>query len=147
MHAPTRHHGAKLHKQDIIGSLHKSRTQWQAPPERAYELDIRGVLCKSSRYAKNPLWLLAADLHRSLAQAPKACTRESVLHNARGIAVALCPRRRRSARDRDARDVPGAQLDHVHLGRYRGHGVAVAAIVEVVTHDCSVPDGAQPSLR
>jgi hypothetical protein len=33
------------------------------------------VLCKSSRYAKNPLWLLAAHLHRSLAQAPKACTR------------------------------------------------------------------------
>src|SRR5208282_3589716 len=31
---------------------------------------------------KNPLWLLAAHLHRSLAQAPKACTRESVLHNA-----------------------------------------------------------------
>src|SRR6516164_3678479 len=40
------------------------------------------VSCKSSRYAKNPLWLLAAHLHRSLAQAPKACTRESVLHNA-----------------------------------------------------------------
>ena len=30
----------------------------------------------------NPLWLLAAHLHRSLAQALKACTRESVLHNA-----------------------------------------------------------------
>src|SRR5271165_2130688 len=40
------------------------------------------VLCKSSRYAKNPLWLLAAHLHRSLMQAPKTCTRESVLHNA-----------------------------------------------------------------
>jgi hypothetical protein len=37
---------------------------------------------KSSRYAKNPLWLLTAHLHRSLAQAPKACTRKSVLHNA-----------------------------------------------------------------
>ena len=40
------------------------------------------VLCKSSSYAKNPLWLRAAHLHRSLAQAPKACTCESVLHNA-----------------------------------------------------------------
>ena len=40
------------------------------------------VLCESSRYATNPLWLLAADLHRSFAQAQKACTHESVLHNA-----------------------------------------------------------------
>ena len=56
---------------------------------------------KGSRYANNPLWLLAAHLHRSLAQAPKACTRESVLHNAREplthvplgmlIAAAVCP--------------------------------------------------------
>jgi hypothetical protein len=27
---------------------------------------------------QNLLWFLAAHLHRSLAQAPKACTRESV---------------------------------------------------------------------
>jgi N-acetylmuramoyl-L-alanine amidase len=47
------------------------------------------VSCRSSRYAKNPLWFLAAHLHRSLAQAPKACTRESVLHNAHRIAWAL----------------------------------------------------------
>jgi hypothetical protein len=40
------------------------------------------VSCNSSRYAKYPLWLLASYLHRSLAQAPKASTRESVLHNA-----------------------------------------------------------------
>ena len=33
---------------------------------------------------KNMLWLLASHLHRSLAQAPKACTRDSVLHNAPG---------------------------------------------------------------
>ena len=32
--------------------------------------------------------------------------------------------------------VGGVQLDHVHLGRYRGHGVAVPAIVEVGV-DCS----------
>ena len=32
---------------------------------------VLGVLCKSSRYAKNPLWLLAAHLHRSLVQAPR----------------------------------------------------------------------------
>src|SRR5260370_15222973 len=44
--------------------------------------------CVYEKFAlcKNPLWLLAAHLHRSLAQAPKACTRESVLHNAH------CPR-------------------------------------------------------
>ena len=40
------------------------------------------VLCESSRYATNPLWLLAADLHRSFAQAQKACSHESVLPNA-----------------------------------------------------------------
>jgi len=45
------------------------------------DLTQLSVLGKSSRYAKNPLWLPAAHLHRSLAQAPKACTRESVLHN------------------------------------------------------------------
>jgi hypothetical protein len=33
------------------------------------------VLCKSSRYAKNPLRLLPCDLRRLLAQAQKACTR------------------------------------------------------------------------
>jgi hypothetical protein len=37
--------------------------------------EILSVLCKSSRYAKDPLWLLSADLHRPLAQAQKACTR------------------------------------------------------------------------
>ncbi len=37
---------------------------------------------------KDPLWLLAAHLHRSLAQAPKACTRESVLHNAHSVRLA-----------------------------------------------------------
>jgi hypothetical protein len=42
------------------------------------------VFLQSSRHAKNPLWLLAVHLHRSLAQAQKACTRESVLHNAHG---------------------------------------------------------------
>jgi hypothetical protein len=47
-------------------------------------LMIQGVLCESSRYATNPLWLLAADLHRSFAQAQKACSHESVLHNAQG---------------------------------------------------------------
>ncbi|MBV9206725.1 MAG: cobyric acid synthase, partial [Actinobacteria bacterium] len=46
---------------------------------------LDGVLCKSSRYAKNPLWLPAAHLHRSLAQAQKACPRESVLHNAHSV--------------------------------------------------------------
>jgi 1,4-dihydroxy-2-naphthoyl-CoA synthase len=40
---------------------------------------------RSSHHAKNPLWLLAAYLHRSLAQTPKACTRESVLHNAHNV--------------------------------------------------------------
>ncbi|MBV9204210.1 MAG: tellurite resistance/C4-dicarboxylate transporter family protein [Actinobacteria bacterium] len=49
----------------------------------------RYVLCKSSRYAKNPLWLPAALLHRSLAQAQKACPRESVLHNAPRLQSAI----------------------------------------------------------
>jgi sulfhydrogenase subunit alpha len=35
------------------------------------ERSLPSVLCKSSRYAKNPLWLLAAHLHRSLAQAQR----------------------------------------------------------------------------
>ena len=44
---------------------------------------------RKSRYATNPLWLLAADLHRSFAQAQKACTHESVLHNAPSL-EAIC---------------------------------------------------------
>src|SRR6516225_9624241 len=35
---------------------------WDVPP-------VLSVLFESSRYAKNPLWLLAVHLHRSLAQA------------------------------------------------------------------------------
>ena len=42
----------------------------------------RGDFDAYREYATNPLWLLAADLHRSFAQAQKACTHESVLHNA-----------------------------------------------------------------
>jgi hypothetical protein len=40
------------------------------------------VLCKVRVMQWTPLWLLAAHLHRSLALVPKACTHESVLHNA-----------------------------------------------------------------
>jgi anti-sigma regulatory factor (Ser/Thr protein kinase) len=66
-----------------------------ADPYRSRILTVRGslpfggrsVLCKSSRYAKDPLWFLTAHRHRSLAQAQKACTRESVLHNAHGLKV------------------------------------------------------------
>ena len=47
-------------------------------PARKLARRVLGVLCESSRYAKNPLCLLAAHLHRSLAQAQKACPRESV---------------------------------------------------------------------
>jgi hypothetical protein len=45
--------------------------------------------CFTQKFAscKNPLWLLTAHLHRSLAQAPKACTREPVLHDAHGTDV------------------------------------------------------------
>jgi hypothetical protein len=41
------------------------------------------VLCfmQKSRHAKNLWWLLAAHLHRPLAPAQKACTRDRVLHN------------------------------------------------------------------
>ena len=50
----------------------------QAPPTASMQMF---ALCK------NPLWLLAAHLHRPLAQAQQACTRESVLHNAHGVTV------------------------------------------------------------
>jgi len=81
--------------------------EWRWELAAARLTSILSVLCTSSRYAKNPpptspspFSLLAAHLHRSLAQAPKACTRESIVHNALGLP---------SQADRAARLSPGAQ--------------------------------------
>jgi len=60
------------------------RRAWSAERLAGGPQAHRDALCSMEKLAlcKNPLWLLAAHLHRPLAQAPKACTRESVLHNA-----------------------------------------------------------------
>jgi putative ABC transport system ATP-binding protein len=44
--------------------------------------DTRALLFMKFALGQDPPWLLAAQLHRSLAQAQKACTRESVWPNA-----------------------------------------------------------------
>jgi alkylation response protein AidB-like acyl-CoA dehydrogenase len=60
------------------------RRAWSAERLAGGPQAHRDALCSIEGLAlcKNPLWLLAAHMRRPLAQAPQACTRESVLHNA-----------------------------------------------------------------